>query len=224
MILGLFATGLLCAQIARQPQVRGDVNPASWSEDLEKSLQKYRTASYVHIKLEKRVHQALLERTLISKGYLKLSRGKLRMEITEPDTSLLVFDGRYAWMEQSFDLGDAKQVQVTKVRVRDRVVQASWLAVLFGDSKGLENFELVQKTDEGEVSRMILKPKSQQDSDIVRIQVSLAAKNRHIESLQVWDSLDNRTEYILSQANWSKQLPKGEFTYKPPKGATVTTL
>ena len=66
-------------------------------------MSKYRKAPAVTAKVQKTVVQEMTGVDNKSSGSFYYSKGKVRMDFTEPEKTTLVYDGKYVWLESPLD-------------------------------------------------------------------------------------------------------------------------
>src|ERR1700722_4196260 len=101
---------------------------ASPTHDVDSVLASYRTAKAVKGKVKKTVVQEAMETSMSSQGDFFFSKGKMRLEMMEPERTPLVYDGKTIWFESR---ADEEHVVVTKMRAGELRKSNSLLASLF---------------------------------------------------------------------------------------------
>ena len=187
-------------------------------------LHSYQSEPSVTMNVRKTVYSSILEDLKKSEGHLKLSKGKLRVQINKPDKSLIVMDGDSLWLASypPKDLGG--DVQVSKISM-DKVKhqEKSLLSLLFGNTNYLNKFRLVEPPLSQTKRQYTLLPHDlKNEGEIKKIQIELDADNKKIIGIKYWDQLDNWTDYQFSHIRFPKKANPKDFVYTPPKGVDVT--
>src|SRR4051794_6353149 len=71
-------------------------NPA---KEVDGVLASYRAAKAIKAKVKKTVVQEVMGTSMKSEGSFFFSKGKLRLEMREPERTTLVYDGKHVWFE-----------------------------------------------------------------------------------------------------------------------------
>src|SRR5690348_5725864 len=101
----LFTFGLASGALALAAKSKKPAKAAKPAGEaaVESVFSHLRSGDGFHSKLEKKVKNGQLGNTSESSGEIYFAKGKMRMEFSKPEKSLLVFDGEQAWQEQEFD-------------------------------------------------------------------------------------------------------------------------
>jgi len=194
-------------------------------ENVKKVVLHYQKSKSIKMSVDKEVYLSYLEQTKSSKGKLLFSKGRLRLEIEEPEKSLLLMAKNTIWVENhlSADMGG---VQVTKINASKQLKQKNaLLAFLFDNIKVWDNFEVLDSKIKDKLTAVSLKPKPGQDlGEVVKINLLLDMDNKILKKIVYWDELENKTEFAFSSIDFKAPMNEKLFSYTPPKGATVTTL
>lgn len=182
-------------------------------------LAKYREAPAVRSKVVKTISNDLLGSGGESKGEFFFSKGKLRLEFTEPEKNTVVYDGKYIWMESWMD---AKSAQVTKIRTVDLKRSNSVLTALFGKKDVLRGFKLKDAKTKGDTKTYAFVPKDKNGQDEITA-LTITLKGKDLEALSYRDSVENEVKFDFADLK-SGDVPAAKFTYKPPKNAQVTEI
>lgn len=188
-------------------------------------VKKYQETAAVGMKVEKKVHLALMDEEKTGRGELWYSKGRLKMSIEKPEDSLLVLNDDVIWVVVKLPEDFGGTVQVTKMKSAQLKKSNALLAVLFGDEAVWDRFEVL-KVDQGKERLGVeLKPaKGAQLADVVKVRVEIDNKDQKISAIAYWDELENETSYRFSEVRFGVKLSKGHFKYKPPAGAEVTEI
>lgn len=168
--------------------------------------------------------QSMLGRTKTSEGKMSLSQtGKFWWKIEKPQSTLLVFDGTFAWNEEkiSEDLGGG--IKVAKSKHFKASPAYKVLQVLMGKGKLTEIFTPLKTSREGDFVELQLTPK-EKDWNISVLHIKINEKNLDLKSISYFDDLENKTELNFSAPEYHKKEDQKKFSYTPPKQAEITEL
>jgi chaperone LolA len=186
------------------------------AKDVDTVLASYRQASALKAKIKKTVVQKTFGTEMKSQGDFYFSKGKLRMEIMEPERSTLVYDGKHIWFESRLD---DQHVQVTKMKANELRKSDSLLAALFDRKDVLKNFNLTGSKSDETRKTYSFEAKDKKKSDVKFLEIAL--KEKDIEHITYEDQIENRVTLEFSDMT-KGALDAKKFAYKPPKGAEVT--
>lgn len=189
------------------------------AKEVDAVLAKYREAAAIEAKVKKTVVNEVMGMDNKSSGEFYFSKGKLRMDITEPEKTVLVYDGKFVWMEQEIE--DGKKL-VTKLRTNELKRSKSVLTALFEKKDVLRNFKHLKSSKDGESQTHLFEPKSSKDEQEVR-ELEVTLKKKEIERISYKDQLENKVTFDFSEVRRG-EVPAKKFTYKVPKGAEVTEI
>lgn len=182
-------------------------------------LAAYRKAPAVKAKVKKTVTQETMGTEMKSDGDFYFSKGKLRLDFTEPEHTTLVYDGKFVWFETRLD---EETVQVMKMKTNDLKRSRSVLTALFEKKDILRGFKLLKSEGDGERKTFTFEPKSKKDKDEVRLLEIVIAK-KELAKVLYKDNIENTVAFEFSELTRGK-VPATKFSYKPPKKAEVTVL
>lgn len=182
-------------------------------------MSKYRKAPAVTAKVQKTVVQEMTGVDNKSSGSFYYSKGKVRMDFTEPEKTTLVYDGKYVWLESPLD---EKKVQVTKLRTNELKKSKSVVTALFDQKDVLKAFKLTKsgKEDGAKVYTFVPKDKKA-GGEITSLEIAL--KDKDITRISYTDEVENKVSFIFSDLTRGK-VDANKFSYKPPKNAEVTEI
>lgn len=203
------------AKTASRKAVAKSTKPSA--KEVDQVLESYRQAPAISAKVKKKIDTVMGTETE-SQGEFYFSKGKLRMDIHEPEQTTLVYDGRTFWLESR---ADEEHVVVTKMPATNLRRSDSILASLFDSKDVLKAFNLKRTKTENKDTTYDFEPKDKKKADVVSLEIALNGKD--IESIKYKDQLDNLVFLQFSDLKRSK-VDADKFTYKPPKGAEITDL
>lgn len=186
--------------------------------EVSQALASYRAAKGVKAKVKKTVVQETMGTQMSSSGKFYFNKGKMRLEMSEPERTLLVYDGKTIWFESR---ADEEHIVVNKINGNEFKRSDSLLAQLFNKKDVLKGFTL--KSEFADVSKKTFQfaAKDKKKSDVVALEI--AVKDKEIRRISYKDQIDNRVTLEFSDIE-KGNVPADKFSYKPPKGAEVTDL
>ncbi len=188
-------------------------------KEVDAVLSKYRKAPAISAKVKKTVVQEMTGVDNKSSGNFYYSKGKLRLDFTEPEKTTLVYDGKYVWLESRLD---EKKVQVTKMRTNELKKSKSVITALFDQKDVLRSFKLVKTATENGAKVYTFEPKDKKSrGEVTMLEVALKAKD--IQRITYTDEVENKVSFIFSDLT-KGDVPAARFSYKPPKNAEVTEI
>jgi len=137
--------------------------------------------------------------------------GKFRWDYTEPFERVIVADGERVWLYEA----DLEQVTV---RPLDRTLGETPAALLSGDAKALDRFELIDASASNHLEWVQLRPVSQ-ESDFERIR--LAFEEGELAELTLEDRLGQTTRIFLSDVVTNVAIADEVFRFQVPDGVDV---
>lgn len=192
-------------------------------ESFKKIEQKYKSAS-VTMDVSKQVTQVLLDKTKSSIGELYLSpKGNLRLEMTTPDHSLLIMNGKNIWVVDYPIDGMQNKVQILRGKVSKALKNQAFLGFLMGQDNILSAFSIDETTVDSDLVTYKLKPKNK-DEDVQKVELQMDTDKELITIIRYWDQLGNKTQLEFSAQKHNVEIPKGKFEFSPPKDSVVTDL
>lgn len=204
-------------------QLLAFVAKASGSEALQQVTKKYRDSKLVEMTVDKVVKSELLGKETKYSGKIYLGSGKFRWENTTPEKSLLVFDGKTIWSEQTPPKELGGPVQVAKGKVDKKTRSHILITTLLG-SDVEKSFKINKEDKDGELLKLSVSPKTE-DLTIQSLQLVLNPKEGTLKEVSYKDDIGNLTTLSFSKISFApKKVKKNLFKYQPPKGAQVTDL
>ncbi|MGZ3722571.1 MAG: LolA family protein, partial [Bdellovibrionales bacterium] len=186
------------------------------AKEVAQVLASYRVAKAIKAKVKKTVVQETMGTSMKSEGNFYFSKGKMRLEMSEPERTVLVYDGKTIWFESR---ADEEHIVVTKIHGNEFHRSDSLLAALFDKSDALKQFNLKSSTTDESKKAFTFEPKDKKKSDVVSLEIAL--RDKDIQRIAYKDQIDNRV--ILEFSDVTKgSVSADKFSYKPPKGAEIT--
>ena len=190
---------------------------------LKQATAKYRSAKLVQMNLEKIVKSELTGKENVYKGQVYLSSGLFRLVNTEPEKSLLVYDGKVVWNEQPPSPDFPGPVQVTKTKMAGKDKSQTLFATLLTKDPVTKNFKIVSAKKEDGQTVYEAEPMNS-DLSVRSLTLKISNKSKQVTEISYKDDLDNLTVMKFSDPQFKKSLDKSLFKYKPPQGAQVTEI
>jgi outer membrane lipoprotein carrier protein len=186
---------------------------------------KYQGAGLVEMLVEKTVKSELMGKETKYLGKISLSAGLFRWENTQPEKSLLVFDGQNIWNEQASSPDFPGETQVARARVDKKNKSKILISSLMGRVSIFENFKILKEEKVGDLLTYSIQPKVN-DLNISQLRLSLSAKEKKVVEISYQDDVGNTTEMKFSSIDFKKKTSSSRnlFKYTPPKGAQVTNI
>lgn len=189
-------------------------------KDLDK---KYQNSKSISMDLDKTLKLAVLDQERKSKGHILISRGRLRMEIDQPNQSLVVVDGKNIWVVQ-YPPEEMKNSPVQVIRAstdtkKGRSQSFIGLLVKGGITK---YFKVLNATSAADGTTTYFLQPLAGTSDFARAQVSVDPKEKQIKELKYWDELGNETTLSFSNVSFNKKIAANKFQFTPPQNAEIT--
>lgn len=219
--LGL-AVPMAVAKTAKKASVKTEGKSKDSAKDPSKELNtvltEYRQASALKAKVKKTVTQEALGTEMKSEGDFYFSKGRMRMEIREPERSTLVYDGKNVWFETPME---DERVHVTKMRANELKRSDSLLTALFDRKDLLKNFKLKSAKAVDGKKTFAFEPKDKKKSEVQMLEVTL--KDKSIQRISYKDQMENRVTLEFSDVK-KGSVPADKFAYKVPKKAELTEM
>jgi outer membrane lipoprotein carrier protein len=197
---------------------------ASKPVSLSKIQKKYKNTGSLEADFTQEVYQASLARTKTSTGNFKLSKPNLvRWEIYEPESSLMVSNGRKLYYFNPDALGKGKG-QVIE-RKGSELEKQPIFQILSGTSRLDQRFAIEKKeennglTKEAKSTSLRLKPKSPM-GDVSGL-VLKVTRSHQIEEILIEHESGNKTKITLQNQVLGAKLPAELFDFKPPADAEI---
>jgi outer membrane lipoprotein carrier protein len=189
---------------------------------LQKVTKKYGATKLVEMNVDKTVKSELLGKETKYEGKIFLTKGKFRWENSKPEKTLLVYDGKTIWSEQTPPPEFGGPIQVAKGKVDKKTKSQILLSTLLGtDVK--KNFKVLNEKKDGDVLTLDVKP-LHDDLTAKEMTIQLNTKDSTLKQVSYKDDIGNVTTLNFSNVNFLKAEKKNLFKYEPPKGAQITDL
>ena len=192
---------------------------------IQEIIEKYNRSSGLKAKVVKTVKLELLDEIRTSKGEMFFQKGRVRLDVNEPDNSMMIVGGGTIWIEDEIDAFEGKKKHVTKIHSKqlDRQMRAP-LAALFGRKKAWEEFKVLSGNTKDKVVTLTLAPKLKRSLEITEMTVVLDSKKKLITQVSYSDDLDNLVTYSFSDHEVGIKIPNNKFDYIPPANAEVVSF
>jgi outer membrane lipoprotein carrier protein len=194
------------------------------SDLLKSTINKYKNSPHVEMQVEKIVKSELMGSENKHTGKIYLSSGGLfRWENEKPEKSLLVYDGKTIWNEQTPPPEFPGPVQVARATVNKKNKSQLIVATLLSEGKILDNFIVEKEEKMNDVFKYVVKSKNS-DLLVNNLELKIDPKKKQVIELSFKDDVGNLTTMIFSGVQFKKTKNKKLFMYKPPKDAQVSNL
>lgn len=217
----LLLNSLLFSIFVSMPGAQAGATDLTGIPLIQKTIDKYNEIAAVKMQVKKTVLLSLLDKTMASEGELYFSKGKLRLEISKPEDSVIVMNEQAVWVETTMDGLDGAKKHVMKISSRDLKNRSKApLALLLTDKKAWSDFKVVKKTCDDDLHTIRLAPKKKL-SEMTEVTIIINSKDMQIQELKYQDEIENEVSYKFSNPDFETKIAKSKFKYVPPKGAEV---
>ena len=174
--------------------------------------------------LNKTVVYGLLGNEKKYSGRLLFSKGRLRVELSKPEPSLLLIEDEFIWFAQKLGKDLGSKWQITKVKKSMSKKSQALLSLLFGDQLGWQKLKVVKSTKvKKNVMQYEFVPKSPDSfPGVVKIKIKIDTKKTAMLEIVHEDEVENITTYKFTSVDFDKIIAKKKFKFRVPKGADVT--
>lgn len=190
---------------------------------LRQTTIRYRKSEMTSMNVVKVVKSELLGTETKFIGQISISSGLFRWENTEPDRTLIVYDGSTLWNEQSPPKEFPGPVQVAKSKLDRKNKAQVMISSLLGGTSIFENFKVVSEKNDEMQAIYTIEPKTT-DLKIKNLEVTVDKKQKEISQIAYKDDVGNLTSMKFSNIEFNKKKSANLFKYTPPKGAQVNNL
>lgn len=220
LVFGLFGSTSFAKSVKANPKKTAEEFSA-----LRAVSKKYQNAGLVEMNVEKLVKSELMGKETKYIGKIALSSGLFRWENTQPEKTLLVFDGQNIWNEQTSSPDFPGETQVARARVDKKNKSKILISSLMGKTSIFENFKVLKEEKAVDVYTYTIQPKAN-DLNINQLKLTLSAKDKKVVEISYQDDVGNMTSMKFSGIEFKKKTgsSKNLFKYTPPKGAQVTNI
>jgi outer membrane lipoprotein carrier protein len=156
-------------------------------------------------------------------GKISISAGLFRWENTEPEKSLIVYDGETIWNEQSPPKEFPGPSQVAKAKLDRKNRSQVMITSLLGGTSVFENFTVLSEKVADKTATYLVSPKTS-DLKIKSLEIVILKNEKEVSQISYQDDVGNLTTMDFSRLEFNQKKNDQLFKYTPPKGAQVTTL
>ena len=208
--------------VAKKAAAPSDDKGTAQLKELDK---RYQNAKSITMTVEKNLVMGLLGKEKKSKGTLVLSKGKMRLEITEPTKSIVVIDGKTLWVAD-YPPEEFKNaaVQVLKGSVSAKKGANQSFVGLLTRGGLLKEFQVTGTQKEASGANVYFLTPKAQSSEFKRAQLVVSADGKTIAELRYWDERDNATKMTFSDIKFDAPVSNKTFEFTPPQNADITTI
>lgn len=194
----------------------------SKDKDLIAVAAKLQSAPLVKMDLKKTVYNAITEDEKSYEGSLRVSRGKLKLEISRPEKTMVLVKKSEIWVV-NYDLeDDGKVSQVLHLKSGKDKSHKLLLSILDGDEL-LKEFSLKNSSRKGDDLTFELTPKNKIEM-VEKILLVVSDENKKIRSISYWDEQENKTKFDFIKTEFLKNPEDESFRFSPPKGVKIEEL
>jgi outer membrane lipoprotein carrier protein len=191
---------------------------------LTETTAKYREAKLVQMSVKKTIKLEVTGKETQQDGKISLSAGLFRLESSEPEKSLVVFDGKNLWNEQqpSSDFGGEKP-QVTKAKLSDKNKSQTLLATLLTKDPITKYFKVLNGKKNAGFMVYEMEPISS-EPPMKTLTLKIDTEANIISEISFKDDVGNLTTMKFSNTQFKDKLDKKLFEYHVPKGVSATEI
>lgn len=190
---------------------------------LNEVTEKYRQAKMVKSNLAKTVKAELTGKETKNIGTIAISEGNFRIETVVPEKSLLVFDGKILWNEQSASEEFGGPAQVTKQILSKSGRAQTLFATLLTKDPVTKHFKINKLEIRGDET-FYFAESTNSDFNVKDFKIVIENKKKVVSEISFKDDIGNLTTMKFSEVEFKESSDKKLFNYKPPKGAQVTQI
>ncbi len=185
----------------------------------------YQKAASVKMDVDKTLKLGLLQQERKAKGSLLISSGRLRLELTGEEKTLLIVNNKNYWAV-TYPSAEFKEapVQVIEGLMSTKKGRSQSILGLLTQGGFLKFFNVsgVQKEKSGETTFFLQPQKSA--SEFKRAELKVSADGKEIRELHYWDERDNETLLAFKGVNFGKKPADTNFNFEAPPGAEVMKM
>lgn len=216
--LSLFFVTLSAAPFAAQAGV---------SKESEKAISdvfaKYRKASFVEMKIEKKVISELMGTEKSSTGQAVIGSKKFRFESESPEKALVVYNGKTLWNIQYPAEGAPGKTQAARVAITKKSRSQIFLLELLQGEPVTKEFDLSEEKKDGDKLQVTAKPKTNK-YDLSLVSLKFDLKSKRLSEVEYSDDLGNKTTFKLVDQKNIKKVDSKKFDFKPGSDVEVVDL
>lgn len=186
---------------------------------LKLSAAKYSKAPMVVMQMEQSSLIPELNKKNVTKSKVYLSAGLLRIENTEPNKDLVIYDGKQIWMVQdNSDFGD--KLSVIKVKIDKKNKAQVFITQLLTITALKNQVKILQKNKSNGSVVLDLEP-LEKDLQIKDLKIQIQEEKYFVEKLSYKDDQSNEVNIYFSNFDFQKKKNSSLFQYKVPQGVQV---
>jgi outer membrane lipoprotein-sorting protein len=219
IFVGMQSLGLATPAMASAPTVR---SISLEDRQVFNSLNERFRKEAMQSKVSKTLKLSLLGQERKSAGQFLLQQGRMRLELSGDENSLLVINSKklYAVTLPAAGLKDAK-TQVIEASLQNKNIKTSGLFLLLAKGGFDTVFNVTGVLEKGEKEQTYFLTPKKSNSGLKRAQLQVTSDGKYIKNLRYWDELDNETSYEFSDHKKQTQIAWKLFEYTPPADAEV---
>ncbi len=219
----LFAVKFVSAKAKSPSKKEASSAPSVDLKVLNEVTEKYRHAKMVKSDLTKTVKAELTGKETKNEGTIAISQGNFRIESLKPEKSILVFDGKTLWNEQSASEEFGGPAQVTKQKLSKSGKSQTLFATLLTKDPVTKHFKINKLESRGD-EILYFAESINNDFNVKDFKIVIENKKKFVSEISFKDDIGNQTIMKFSNVEFKEIADKKLFNYKPPKGAQVTQI
>lgn len=190
--------------------------------ELNDTLDVYRKSESIILEVRKTVKNVLLDKESVFKGMIRFVKGKFYWETTDPEKSLVIYDGKTLWTVQ-YPPAEFKEMplQVAKMNIKSKKNSPIILAEIFGIRPLQTVFQVKQKSKDGAIVLYELKEKKT-EFGLKNLILKVDVKAQRVAAIEYLDEVENETKIEFRSTQFNVKVKQNLFKYKPPKNAQIT--
>lgn len=197
---------------------------ASVPSELSETLSQYKQSESMILEVRKTLTNTMLDKEVVSKGMIRFVKGKFYWETTDPEKSLVIYNGKTLWTVQ-YPPAEFKDMplQVGKMGVKSKKNSPIILSEIFGTRPLDTVFTIKQKSKSGNFYLYDLK-EIKTDFGLKNLVLKIDNKEQRVVSIEYVDEVENETKIEFRSTQFNMKIRSSIFEYKPPKDAKVTDI
>jgi len=179
---------------------------------IDRIKQNYNGSKTLSASVDVRIVWKVREKTDNLRGSILLAPGdKFRVDL---GPTLWVSDGATLWQYDR----NLSQVVISSLSNNTSMIPSRMVAEYCGNypltaSKNKNGYDVLEwKADSAS---------DQKSGDASYVRITAEGKSAVVHELFIIDSHGNETTYAFTKTTWNGKIPKGSFTFEPPKGARI---
>lgn len=191
---------------------------------LDRVTSVFRPKGVLELIVEKTVESEWRGQPQVSKGVMHIGKERFRWEITEPEKSVVVFDGKTLWTIQEPAKDLKGPTQVTKSRVTGKAKNQILVKILSGGKSFSSRFKILKVNAKAPgVKEYQLEPVTP-DPTVKQFSVIVEVKPENLRALSYTDEIGNKTTFQFLSKTPLRKSSTDLFKAEIPANAQVNEL